>query len=418
MIALHGGVAIVGTVSAIEAMGPSDQTPSAGAPASEAPPRRTGRRLAIGAAVAVAWALCFEVGLRVDDWVRYGTPLLSPFRTQAELMVRDADGIHGRPHARFRKWILNNEGLRGPDISRTRAPGTVRLVTVGASETFGLYESPGREYPRQLEDSLNAMRRDGRCQCRGVTHFEVLNAALPGMSLPTVAQDVRNRIRRLSADMVVLYPSPVQYLDDEMPEPARPDSSPGAGRPRGARDGLYPRAIGRLRDQLKLNLPIVVKDFLRQRDTERSRAAHAPDWQFTTIPADRIGGYRQDLMRSIEAIREIGATPILVTHANAFPPSKPRDASSLVAWGRFYPRALPPVILAFDDSAAVVTTQVAGATATPVVDWHGIAHRQRGRWFDDFVHMTDAGSGLLAGELAAGIVRWTDAQQGLVAGGR
>lgn len=116
-----------------------------------------------------AGATAFEVAARVEDLLRYGTPLLSPYRSQSDLAMRDALGMHGRPGARFQKWILNNLGTRGPDAPPTPAAGVRRVVTVGASETFGLYESPGHEFPRQLADSLGA-------------GYDVLNAAMPGMS--------------------------------------------------------------------------------------------------------------------------------------------------------------------------------------------------------------------------------------------
>lgn len=371
------------------------------------------RRIAWALLALTAWPLLFEAGIRVDDWVRYGTPFFSPFRTQAQLMVRDAEGIHGRPNARFRKWILNAEGLRGPETTQAKPAGVLRLITIGASETFGLYENPGREYPRQLEDSLEAMREDGRCRCVGITRFEVLNGALPGMGLPTVAQDVRNRLHRYSPDAMVLYPSPVQYLDELMPEAARPDSSPGANRPLGFRDGLYPRAIGRLRDQLKVSLPGVVKDYLRRRDAEASRTGRPAGWEFRRIPQERVDGYARDLAGALAGIRDAGATPFVVTHANAFAPSRPRDASQLTAWGRFYPRALPDVILAFDDSAATITADVARRAAVPLVDWHAAANRQQGTLFQDFVHMTDRGAGILAGELARQVVQWADSARHL-----
>src|SRR5580704_16764560 len=104
--------------------------------------------------------------------------------------------------------------MRGPDIPLAKPPGTLRVVTAGASETFGLYESPDREFPRQLEDTLRA-RLCG-------DPVEVLNAAIFGMSLPTLEQDLRLRVRPLDPDVVVLYPTPVQYLNDAMPMSATP----------------------------------------------------------------------------------------------------------------------------------------------------------------------------------------------------
>src|SRR5687768_9139130 len=116
----------------------------------------------------------FELACRVEDWVRYRTPIDSPFTSQTDLVMHGPDGAHGRPNARYQKWVMNGLGMRGPAATVERAPGVARVVTVGASETFGLYESPGREYPRQLEDTLNA--RFG-ASCGGTPmRAEVLNA--------------------------------------------------------------------------------------------------------------------------------------------------------------------------------------------------------------------------------------------------
>ena len=97
-----------------------------------------------------------EVASRVEDKVSYGMPLMSRIQTSNDLVLRDTIGARGRPNAVFRRWKLDSLGFRGPDISVTPPPGVVRIVTTGASETFGLYEAANKEYPRQLEDSLRA----------------------------------------------------------------------------------------------------------------------------------------------------------------------------------------------------------------------------------------------------------------------
>jgi hypothetical protein len=354
------------------------------------------------------WLVLFEVGVRLDDWARYSTPLLSPFRSQGQLAIRDVDGMHGRPNARFRKWILNGDGMRGPDVSRTKPPRVYRIITIGASETFGLYESPGREYPRQLEDSLEAMRRSGRCKCAGIDRFEVLNGALLGMSLPTVVQDVRKRLKRFSPDMIVLYPSPVQYLEDDVPVAARPDSTVRGDVPPALRDRLFPRALGRGRDQVKLSLPSVAKDWLRRREVAREQSAHAAGWEFTRVPDDRMRQYAADLRGALAVIREISAVPVLVSHANAFAHGAPADPVMLNAWHRFYPRASAAVIPQFDDSAAVVSMAVGRETKSVNLDWNSESHRSTARLFDDFAHFTDVGAAMLAGRLAETVTRWSD----------
>ena len=131
-------------------------------------------------------------------------------------------GVQGRPNARYQKWGLNELGLRGPSTSREPRRGVIRIVTVGASETFGMAEAEGREYPRQLEDSLNGAATRGNSTHR----FEVLNASLPGMSIPSILLGLRGHIRSLSPDIVVVYPSPSFYVDREPPH-APTDVQPG-----------------------------------------------------------------------------------------------------------------------------------------------------------------------------------------------
>ena len=99
------------------------------------------------------------------------------------------------------------------------------------------------------------------------------------MSLPTVVQDLRLRVSGLRPDVVFLYATPSQYLDIRPPAAARPDSSPGAGTLPPAR-ALWPRALGRVRDQGKQMLPAVMQNWLRRGDIERQLRSRPPGWRF------------------------------------------------------------------------------------------------------------------------------------------
>src|SRR5258705_9529645 len=117
---------------------------------------------------AVVCAVAGEAMARVDDTVRSGTPLLaSP--SSDDLTMRDSLGTRGRPFARFEKWKLNVEGFRSQEITQKPRPESTTVAVMGASETFGYAESPGKEYPAQLADSLN------RAGC-----YEVINTAVVG----------------------------------------------------------------------------------------------------------------------------------------------------------------------------------------------------------------------------------------------
>lgn len=362
-------------------------------------PHDLGKSVARVAALLLLFGLSLEVTARLEDWVRYRTPVLSRYRSQADLIVRDESGTHGRPNARFQKWTINNLGLRGPDLALTKGSESYRIATIGASETFGLYESPHHEFPRQLEDSLNRMVRS-RDLCESAIHrVEVLNASMPGMSLPTSIQDLSQRLRHYGVDVVIYYPSPPQYLSDKVPRAVPPDSSGHGDEPPWSW-ALYPRVAARLRDQIKLLAPNRVETWLRQREVAAAVRAHPPGWRFDRIPLDRLSAFDRDLRRFVGAVRALGATPVLVTHANAFARGRPPDPDLLHSWEKFYPRATGATILAFDSAAAEVTRSGAVDSGAILVDWRALVGNSPEGIFADYGHFTDRGAGLLAGAIA------------------
>lgn len=341
-----------------------------------------------GTAHLVVFLLAWELTCRVDDGIRFGTPLMSRVLSSEDLREHDGASIRGRPNARFQKFVLNELGLRGPAAKQDRSPGVTRIVTVGASETFGLTESIGREFPRQLEDSLNASRSVGAV----APAFEVLNAALPGMSLPTIDLDLRRRVRLLAPDIVLLYPSPSFYVDRHPPH-APTDVRSSGDLP--LRRAFYPRAFNRLTSSIKGLLPPVAMRWLRQRDIDAAIAGQPRDWRFTTVPDDRLRLFDRDLRLTVGIIREIGATPVLATHGNAFMGGKVNEDLAL-SWVRFYPRATAATLIAFDSAAREVTLRVAEDSGIVAVDVARALAEARGTVYSDFVHFTDAGASQVA----------------------
>ncbi len=352
--------------------------------------------------------LSFEFATRLDQWVRFGTPPWSPITKEEDLLTRDSLGEHGKPHAQYQKWSLNNLGMRGPDVSVSKPPKVFRVVTAGASETFGLYESPHREYPRQLEDSLQAaLHRKG---CSGV-RVQVVNAAIFGMTLPSIDHDLAVRVALLHPDVVVLYPTPAQYLAEGVPHAA---PAAGAGdNPDGPWYAvLRPRSLSILRQQLKQDLPRWMRVWMRERDINWSIADRPRTWRFATVPVDRLSLYDRDLRHIIGTIRKMGAVPIIMTHANLFmttaPAYSPYVFEQLTSWQLFYPRATGPVLTAFDSAAVATTLGAAQDSQVTVVDLADIVRDMPGgnasRLFADYAHFTDAGSALVAGELAPAVM--------------
>ena len=347
-------------------------------------------KLMMGVAHLAVFLAVLELTCRIDDRIRFGTPLMSRVVSSEDLREQDGASIQGRPNARYQKWALNSLGLRGPDVKKERTPGTIRIVAVGGSETFGLTESAGLEYPRQLEDSLNA----SRARAPHLPAFEVLNAALPGMALPTIEQDLLHRVRTLSPDVVVVYPSPSFYVDRDPPH-APMDVHPTGALP--LSNALYPRIVARWTNSIKGLLPGPVLRWLRQRDIDEEIKQYPPEWRFTSVPDDRLQLYDRDLRSIVGTIRAIGAEPVLITHGNAFMSGTlSRDDDLAQAWVRFYPRSTATTLISFDSVARETTLKVARDSGIVAVDVAASLARLKQPVFSDFVHFTDAGAAHVA----------------------
>jgi hypothetical protein len=224
---------------------------------------------------------------------------------------------------------------------------------------------------------------------------EVLNAAFFGMSLPTATQDVRLRVAGFGPGLVVLYPTSVQYLSEELPR-AEPPVKGSAQRLGGT---LRPRTLNRLREELKRLAPRAWREWLWQRQVRQQLAGHEPGWRYTVVPRDRLAAYEAGLRAFVSSVRSIGAEPVLATHANLFVGGTVSDSSLLNAWQRFYPRPEGQVILAFDSAAAEVTKRVAADSGVALADVRA-ALSGCARCFSDYAHFTDEGAARVAGTVA------------------
>jgi hypothetical protein len=341
------------------------------------------KRLAWAATCMLTALAVLEVTVRFDDWAQFGVPMTAPATSLDDLSVRDSLGFHARASTQFRQFRINALGFRGREVSE----GELRLpivVTTGASETFGLYEQPGKEWPSQLADSLS------HCTPRPT----VLNAAFAGMSLPTVREDFDRRLRRFSPTVVIYYPTPMQYLYEKPPAPAEP------------RVGAIPelpayrsRAFPRFRDALKRGVPAPVLDLLRRVDLERSRSSGETAAR-TRVEGKRLDRFEQDLRGLVGRFRQGGATPVLVVHANRFADTTSVESRRyLTAWERFYPAYTGTAIVRYDAEAALRTLRVGRDSGLAVVDARDALRRQ-GAAFSDYSHFNSEGSAIVAGATA------------------
>jgi len=336
-----------------------------------------------------------ETVSRVEDRIANGIPFGSRVISPNDLVWLHPGGARGRPGARYQQWALNSLGFRGPELSTVPAPGTARVVVVGASETFGLYESRGREYPRQLEDSLRARAASG-CAAHA-TGVEVANAALPGMATPSMVRLLDQVVRKVRPDVVVLYPSPGFYLNAYPPRASVGPSGADSTLP--ARNTLTPRVVNRATRQIKALVPEPVKALARRIVVgRRNRDAGAP--RFTGVPADRIAQFESDLREAVGVARSIRVPVLLMVHANATMEPGFSNAGLLESWVYQFPRATAETLVRFHQRAGDLERRIARDSGIVIVDLPSALH---GHWrsaFADFVHFTDHGSAVVASALA------------------
>lgn len=115
----------------------------------------------------------------------------SKYRPGQTRMDRDPTGN------RFRVGI-NRRGFRGPDFDTTKPPNTVRVVTLGASSTFGYYDRDHETYPHYLGRILNQTAAPG-------TRFEVINLGIPHLNAEQIHALFLAEAVPLDPDIVTFY---------------------------------------------------------------------------------------------------------------------------------------------------------------------------------------------------------------------
>jgi hypothetical protein len=98
---------------------------------------------------------------------------------------------------------INNLGFRGEDVAAEKPEGTFRVITLGASSTFGYRNRDAETYPHFLQVRLNALR--GQRDCAGVARFDVVNFGIPHLNAASLHALLVAEGLALDPDLVTLY---------------------------------------------------------------------------------------------------------------------------------------------------------------------------------------------------------------------
>jgi len=326
-----------------------------------------------------------EFCARLDDYFSYGAPILGVYNNES-LYEYDQLGKRGKPFAQYKKFKLNSLGFRGPELH----PGRVPIVCFGSSETFGLYEPDGSEFPRQIEKYLN--------QQAATPRFDVVNAAYPGETIPTTIRHLPEIVEEVKPQIAVIYPSLANYIwlpwIKSAHDPSKIPIAPKAP--------LFEwRIAENVRVVMKQILPDRLQTWLRQREVSKSSAEFGPP--LDRVPDENVAMFREDLLALIAALRSRGVEPVLVTHATRFGTTMtPEDYAMLTAWRKFDPMLKEEGFLDMEQRMNAALRSVAQEEHVTLIDAAKLTPPGP-TFFADFSHFTAAGADRMGQEIANGL---------------
>jgi len=100
--------------------------------------------------------------------------------------------------ARESEVRINNHGFRGPDFTIEKPPGVTRVLTLGASSTFGYANRDDETYPHYLQERLDRRAPSGR-------RYEVINFAVPHASTANIVAMLHAEGWALQPDVLTFY---------------------------------------------------------------------------------------------------------------------------------------------------------------------------------------------------------------------
>ncbi|MCX8037481.1 MAG: GDSL-type esterase/lipase family protein [Candidatus Sumerlaeia bacterium] len=155
------------------------------------------KKLLFSAAVLLALPLSAEALVRLVCWMTGRVPYTAatPWcRADDDLLYVFPPHFEGRVFEAQAR--INNLGLRGKDIPEAKSTGTLRVLCLGDSRTFGYQVANEQSFPAQLELRLREMQPN--------SPIEVLNAGFPGYSSYQGLRFLETRGERLAPDLVTV----------------------------------------------------------------------------------------------------------------------------------------------------------------------------------------------------------------------
>lgn len=352
----------------------------------------------------VIFSITVEICARIDDLIKYDAPFWGEYTNDRLRSTVNAGFPYNLPKARFEKWQHNSLGFRGPEIAQLKPTGLVRVVCVGSSESYGLYESRGKEWPSQLQDILSS-------------HYEVINASVVGLSLKSFEPYLERHVFPLQPDVVMLVVNPLFYVTGlvraaeskkKASQTLQKKSTPVSV---SLKSKLLEnsRSIPKVKQVLKQAIATHFPDLLKKyqfRDTQRQveeveRVRLNGRKPFDVIPEGYLNNYRMDLVKTVKLIKSKGIQVVLFTYPTLIEEHNQGLYPEIFLDNRKYciELSLSGILYTINRSNRVVVS-IAKEQNTLLVDAASVLPKSI-EYFADNVHYTDNGARLFAESAAA-----------------
>lgn len=298
------------------------------------------------------------------------------------------------------RYRINERGYRGRLFSVPKQNGVVRIVFLGGSGVFDINAADGRDWPHLAEQRLKA---------KGYKNVEVINAGTPGLATWDSLGRLYSEIWMFEPDYVLVYEAwnDIKHFDWLNPEKSllrgfRPQSNVNkklVANPFLYYTGWPDRLLCRSQlyvwlrwrywswrlGELGLEGLIPLRGWNRGLSLQKSYSDSYSEWG----PRQ----YELNLRIIVDAVRNIGATPILLTQARLVTSSNTEEDRKRIKYD-YINLSHEAIVHAFTDCDRAVFS-AARAEDVPVLDLSRM-FTGRSELFADHVHTTPSGSEALA----------------------
>lgn len=350
-------------------------------------------RIACWEIYSLAFLITLEAWARLDDWSQFRAPIFERY-TQRRILGNDESGIrHNIPNARFEKWIINSMGFRGDEVPARKAAGEIRIACLGTSESFGLYESAGKEWPEQLAELF---KKDDK-------KVVVLNMSVVGQGEAQRMRYMERYVSPLRPDLLILY---INFMEFVHPKVENRDATKEKAQKAGIGDWAAQvveacRVAPKLKEALKRMLPASAVDWISLRVSERmvqeaERTVLRNAMPMDTAPTENVQRFKEAQRELVRHARELGMLPVLCTYPTLAAEDNLATYRSIILEARagmiqFSLAGMIDCGKKFNEA----TQEVAQELGVMVVDCDSALPKTR-EYFADYLHYTDVGAGIVA----------------------